>query len=64
MLCFRIVVFVCYYAVPSMRVCICNICKYLLLEFCILCMVVCLWLLGRFLFKTTMEIFFLKDVIL
>jgi hypothetical protein len=42
---FRIVVFVCYYAVSCMLMYICNMCKYLLLEFSVLCVLVCLWLL-------------------
>jgi hypothetical protein len=31
LLCFRIVMFGRYYAVPSLRTCTCNMCKYLLL---------------------------------
>jgi hypothetical protein len=42
-----------YYAVPSTRMSICNICNFLLLEFCILCVLVCLWLLVVYLIEVT-----------
>jgi hypothetical protein len=43
--------FGCYYTVPSMRMHICNMCKYLQLEFYILCVLLCLLLLVVYLLE-------------
>jgi hypothetical protein len=40
-----------YYTAPFTRMCIRNMCKYLLLELCILCVIVCLWLIVVYLLE-------------
>jgi hypothetical protein len=51
LLCFHIMIFGRYYVAPSTCMYICTMSKYLLLGFCILCVLVYLWLLVVYLLE-------------